>query len=279
MNVYINAQAKFKLWSIIDALDKEVGGFGYATLEDEDIVLEDVFLVHQTSSKSEVDFTGGGIAEAIEKAVTDNQLSREGFVWFSWHSHHSMGAYWSQTDEECIKTYGTAGIPMLLSLVGNHKHEYKCRFDMFGVKHHNLDVGQVTMDELKIYDDLQDPILRELRDEINLKVKDTPKAAPKQITSSSKHQPTNYGIKKDEEQKKKDKYFRDKDDLDVPLGLTIEEAFEIRELQQMGLSYMQAKELVENGENGFEIGPAEVEAGYQGFDTDAYLGVGATDPA
>lgn len=268
MNVFISAQAKFKLWTIIDALDKEVGGFGYAFLEGSDIVLEDVFLVSQESSRSSVDFTGGGIAEAIEKAANEGWLDKPKFVWFSWHSHHSMGAYWSQTDKDCIETYGAAGIPMLLSLVGNHKHEYKCRFDMFGVDHHGVKVPQVTMDDLKIIDDLSDPVFKELFESIDDKVKDPPKAPAKNFggTNLTKTK-TDSAVLEDDENK---------------LGAKLERAWHIKQLMECDLTYHEACDIIDEEGTEFLVGPDGVVEIHDGFDRQAWsasdLG-DATDPA
>lgn len=247
MDVFINAQVKFKLWSIIDSLKKEVGGFGYARIDGEDIVWENVFLVQQESSKSSVDFTGGGIGEAVERAANDGVMAKPGFVWLSWHSHHSMGAFWSSTDEACIKTYGEAGIPMLLSFVGNHKHEYKCRLDMFNVDHHGVNVGQVTMDGLDIYEDLTDPVFRSLQDEIKDKVKDPA---------------TKVWTKPDTKKK------------DGP-GDKLDEAFAVKELMSVGMSWKEASDLVAAEGTAWFVGPNGLVEG-DGFDTMAW-GAGVTD--
>lgn len=255
MDVFISAAVKFKLWTIIDSLKTEVGGFGYAYLEGEDVVWEDVFLVQQEATGSAVDFTGGGIGEAIERAVKDGAMEKPGFVWASWHSHNSMKAFWSATDEDCIKTYGEAGIPMLLSFVGNHKHEYRCRLDMFNVSHFGVNVDQVTMDELSMYEDLTDPVLRSLHDEIKAKVKDPPKK------DWSKKKP----------ETKKD---------DTP-GDKLDSAFAVKGLMEAGLTYHEAKSLVEAEGTEWFIGPdglVELDGNCEGFDSMAW-GVSATDPA
>lgn len=184
MDIYTNKLADDRLWFFVDAVKTEIGGFGYCTIDSSGaIIIEDVFLVPQYASGSEVDFIdGAGIVDAVNKAAEDGKLGDPNFIWLSWHSHHSMGAFWSATDESCINHYADQGIPRLLSIVGNHKHEYKCRLDLFNVDHFGITIGQVTMDSLKIkanpldpaWDD-EHPWLAEV--ESNLKEKPKPPAS------------------------------------------------------------------------------------------------------
>lgn len=171
MRVGVYSNTASRLWSYIEALDVEVGGFGYAFLDDdESLGWTDVFLVPQTVSGSEVDFDADGLASAVEKAASDGVLGQEGFVWVSWHSHHSMKAFWSSTDERCIRTYGEAGIPALLSFVGNHQHEYKLRLDLFGVQHGGIAVPQVTIGDLRLEHHAEDRLASEIAAEIKANV-------------------------------------------------------------------------------------------------------------
>ena len=176
IDVYITSNTAFKLWMTIESLKTEVGGFGYAYWDEKckSMVWDDVFLVPQLVSGSEVAFDGDGIAAAVERASADGRLGQDEFVWVSWHSHHSMAAFWSKTDEECIETYGKSGVTRLLSFVGCHDHRYKMRLDFFGVQHHGITIPQITMDDLRLTYDPDDIVVAEVMDDIDRNVKERP---------------------------------------------------------------------------------------------------------
>jgi hypothetical protein len=147
MNVVIDRNAKARLWAFIKAVKVEVGGMGYAFLQDDgSLEWRDTFLIPQEVNSSEVDFeTTGGDQVAIERAIADGVLDDPRFVWVSWHSHHTMKAFWSTTDDARIAAMSKVGITRMLSLVGCHDGEYKMRFDVFGVEAHEINIGQVTI--------------------------------------------------------------------------------------------------------------------------------------
>ena len=151
MKVLIDNDAKARLWAFIRAVDVEVGGMGYAFLQDDGTLLwMDTFLIPQEVNSSEVDFeTTGGDQVAIERAIADGVLDNPRFVWVSWHSHHTMKAFWSATDDKRIAAMNNVGVKRLLSFVGTHSGEYKMRCDLFGVQAHDVNIGQVTIGDVK----------------------------------------------------------------------------------------------------------------------------------
>ena len=151
MIVTIDNDAKARLWAFIRAVKVEVGGMGYAFLQDDgSLAWQDTFLIPQEVTASEVDFEiTGGDQHAIERAVNDGVLDDPRFVWVSWHSHHTMKAYWSSTDDKRIAAMNEVGVKRMLSLVGNHAGEYEMRFDLFGVEAHDVKIGQVTVSDVK----------------------------------------------------------------------------------------------------------------------------------
>jgi hypothetical protein len=154
MNIYITLETEQRLWAFIEALDTEVGGFGYAFIEEDYVLWDGVFLVPQTVSHSAVDFDDGGIANFIERADADGVLAAPNFMVVSWHSHHGMRPFWSKTDDECVLTYAAANVKHLLSFVGCHDHSYRLRYDAFGPKFDHLFGNggiQYTKDELALH--------------------------------------------------------------------------------------------------------------------------------
>jgi len=244
MNIYITSDAHTKLWTTIESIGTEVGGFGYATMAKAgDLIWSDTFLVPQEVSHGGVEFDGGGIAAAVDRAADDGLLGQPEFVWVSWHSHHTLGAFWSSTDEECIRTYANAGIHSLLSFVGCHDHKYKLRYDMFGVKHHGVEVPQVTMDEQVLLADPADTLFAGIYDSI---AKNVRKSTPKPTT-------TKYAQNKPAEQTQ----TTTKNVVELI-------SFEIRELMEEGLTYKDAKDIVESGE--YYVGPTGLVNAWEGSD-------------
>lgn len=159
MNIYFKKEPLDRFWHFIDAVSTEIGGFGYATIEAHDIIVVDtLYPVAQYATAGEVDFIeGGGVAEAIGRCVEDGRFGDPNFIWLSWHSHNTMSVFWSNKDEDCISQYADQGIPNLLSIVGNHKHEYKLRLDCFGVESNGLLIEHVQMHDLNLKNDPDDP--------------------------------------------------------------------------------------------------------------------------
>lgn len=175
MNVTIDKLAERRLWAFIRAKSVEVGGMGYAFLEqDGSVHVREVFLIPQEVSSSEVDFekTNGDVA-FVERALADGVLTEPNFVPFSWHSHHTMDAYWSATDDKRIAAMSKVGVKRLLSFVGCHDGNYELRLDAFDVRAHDVDLGQVTVSKLSLTREVREPdeFEREIKAELDANVK------------------------------------------------------------------------------------------------------------
>lgn len=79
------------------------------------------------------------------------------FCW--WHSHHTMGAFWSSTDDDTILSNPSKD--WTVSLVVNLKKEYKLRIQFFEPFMHeeNVELNLLTVDS-----DVDDTILNEVKD-------------------------------------------------------------------------------------------------------------------
>jgi hypothetical protein len=254
MNVLITANTERRLWALIRAIDTEIGGWGYARLAEDNIIWENVFLVPQQVSHSEVDFEStGGDGAAVEQAIKDGVLGDPAFVWVSWHSHHSMTPFWSKTDDARIDAMAKTGVTRLLSFVGCHDGQYQLRLDVFGVEAHGVHLGQVSMNELKLTSETDDEFTASIRGEIAANVKET-----KALTSghtgrsakSSDSAPT---------------AGTDLDDGDCCLD--VYEAFAVKDLMDHKFTYDEALQTIEvigvEGvdelmESGLPFGPDEV---------------------
>lgn len=145
----ITKEANEYLWAYIEATMDEVGGFGFVHREGDEWTWYETFIVKQGASGAEVDYgQGEGLAQALARADEAGLLNDPQFSWVSWHSHNTMSAYWSSTDESAIKKFREVGMPHLFSFVGNHKYEYKLRLDLFDhplMKHIKFEGGDLVV--------------------------------------------------------------------------------------------------------------------------------------
>ncbi len=161
--IFVTEAVNDRLWAYIEAVDTEIGGFGYAELqEDGDFIWHHIFLVPQEVSAGGVDFLDNGIPFAIEKAAADGCFDNPNFVWVKWHSHGKLSSYWSSTDDDANKRMRATGVPYMLDFVGNHKHEWKARLELY---HMPLHIPQITLNDVK-FERLRNPATADVQSEI-----------------------------------------------------------------------------------------------------------------
>jgi hypothetical protein len=130
MKVYITPEAKQKLDLYVEAVSGEISGLGRCTTHKGTIYIEDVYLLKQESGHSDTELDPEAVAELMVAVVNAKEDPAELKLW--WHSHGSMGVFWSGTDEA---TAGKFGNGWMLSLVVNKKGESKCRLDVYDPVH------------------------------------------------------------------------------------------------------------------------------------------------
>jgi hypothetical protein len=233
MKVTIDTTAERRLWAFIRALDTEIGGWGYAKVVGSDLVWHEVFLIPQEVSGSEVDFEAtGGDTAAVERANADGVLEDPSFVWVSWHSHHTMKAYWSKTDEARIAAMAKAGVRRLLSFVGSHDGSYRLRLDVFDVLAHGIALKQVSLNDLTLDSSPDDKFMASIHSEIAGNVKQI------KTTTFLGHWPDSSPLTAPRQ-------------LDGEPELNVQEAIAVRDLTERGYSHDQAVvALVELGVDG-----------------------------
>ncbi len=138
MKIQVDATAMQKLWLWTGLAQGEVSALGLVDeIRNEDtgaivtLKVTDFFLVKQTCSEADTDLDPEAIAQLmieLEASGIDTSRLR---CWA--HSHGSMGAFWSGTDNETI--VGLANGEWLLSLVVDKKRETMMRLDQFHPVH------------------------------------------------------------------------------------------------------------------------------------------------
>ena len=136
----------------------EIGG-QLVVLEDKDgdFILEDPVILKQEISASNCELDGQELAIHYSKMIGKygNEVRH---CW--WHSHHTMGAFWSGTDDATILSHPAND--WTLSLVVNLKREYKLRIQFFKPFLHEENVELNFLQEEHVTDDMLDTEVKEL---------------------------------------------------------------------------------------------------------------------
>ena len=104
--------------------------------EDGRFKLGDVKILKQKNSGTNTELDADAVAEYTMKFGMKYNNPNMKFVW--WHSHHTMGAFWSGTDENEIDEWKNNSFS--LALVINLKEEYKFRVSVW--KAGGLEINQ-----------------------------------------------------------------------------------------------------------------------------------------
>jgi len=120
----------------------EIGG-QLVVLEDKDgdYILEDPVILKQEISSGNCELDGQELAIHYSKMIGKHGNNVR-HCW--WHSHHTMGAFWSGTDDSTILSHPAND--WTLSLVVNLKREYKLRIQFFNPFMHeeNVELNMMT---------------------------------------------------------------------------------------------------------------------------------------
>tara|TARA_Y100001973_G_C5117368_1_gene290896 strand:+ start:8 stop:934 length:927 start_codon:yes stop_codon:yes gene_type:complete len=125
---YISEKDWYKLqgWATIayEEDKNEISGLMTAVPQkDGRIKISDVEILKQENSATNTELDGDAVAQYTMKYAMKYNNPDMKFVW--WHSHHTMGAFWSGTDENEIKAWKNTSYS--LALVINLAEEYKFR--------------------------------------------------------------------------------------------------------------------------------------------------------
>ena len=136
----------------------EIGGqLGVLEDTDGDYILEDPVILKQEISASNCEMDGGQLAIHYSKMIGKHGNNVR-HCW--WHSHHTMGAFWSGTDDATILSHPADD--WTLSLVVNLKREYKLRIQFFKPFLHEENVELNFLQEEHDTNDTIDAEVKEL---------------------------------------------------------------------------------------------------------------------
>ena len=131
----------------------EIGGMAVVTKDkDGDWLIENPQIVTQEIAGTTCDLDKEELAKYYTEMAVKYKDNDFRFCW--WHSHHTMGAFWSGTDLSSIDEYGEGESDLSFALVVNLKEEYKCRISVWKP----LEVHQDVELEIVGEKDLEIPI-------------------------------------------------------------------------------------------------------------------------
>ena len=157
---------KLQAWATI-AYDKdknEISGLMTAVPQkDGRFKLSDVEILKQENTGSNTELDGQAVTDYTMKQAMKYKNTNMKFVW--WHSHHTMGAFWSGTDINEINAWENESYS--LALVVNLKEEYVFRVSVWkanGIpinKHYDTNL---TIERSKPKINITDKMLKEYKD-------------------------------------------------------------------------------------------------------------------
>lgn len=160
--IYIEPRAFLKLKYYIRNASGEISGLGKVKKVNGNMVVYDMMIYDQVSSSAHTELDEDKLATLMLKMIEQGEDLSQYKLWF--HSHGSMGVFWSGTDQNTIHQLSSS---WMISIVGNKKFEFLTRLDIY-------DPVRVEMDELplQLYFSDDPELEKEIVEEIKLKVKE-----------------------------------------------------------------------------------------------------------
>lgn len=124
--VFITEEAHRLMEFYVNNCKEEISGLGEVEIIDGKFVIQNIFLLKQKVSGAATDIDENGVAEFLEQYITGGGNPEKLKLW--WHSHARMGTFWSSTDEDQCKDFQN---DWMISIVTNHKGEFRCRIDWY----------------------------------------------------------------------------------------------------------------------------------------------------
>ena len=132
MEVFIESTCWDKIISYArssyDQFKAEIGGMAIVHKKEDSFLVEEPVILKQIVSGGNCILDKDALAEYYVKTAMEHKDKKDlSFLW--WHSHHTMGAFWSNTDLNAIEEMAAGKYSF--SLVVNLKQEYKFRVSVW----------------------------------------------------------------------------------------------------------------------------------------------------
>ena len=146
MEVFIESTCWDKIISYArssyDQFKAEIGGMAIVHRKEDSFLVEEPVILKQIVSGGNCVLDKDALAEYYVKTAMEHKDKKDlSFLW--WHSHHTMGAFWSSTDLSAIEEMAAGKYSF--SLVVNLKQEYKFRVSVWEPidVHQDIEINRV----------------------------------------------------------------------------------------------------------------------------------------
>jgi len=136
----------------------EISGLATAVPNKDGIyTVSDIEILKQENTGANTELDGDAVADYKMRYAMKHKNPGIKFVW--WHSHHTMGAFWSGTDEKEIDAWKNESFS--LALVVNLKQEYKFRVSLWKAsgldieQHYDTTLNIIRKDGVKVTDNMK----------------------------------------------------------------------------------------------------------------------------
>lgn len=150
MTIYIPSTIYSIMQGFILGCEYEISGM--FKIDKEKMQITDVILLKQKVSKTSTILDAEGLGIFYNDVISSEGTLENWRGW--WHSHGEIETFWSATDEKTIEEFDmeTQNNNWFMSIVFNHKMEYKARLDIFNPFRltHKLDLKIINTDDEEI---------------------------------------------------------------------------------------------------------------------------------
>lgn len=163
MKIILTSQTYLKLKYYVLGCDDEISGIGQSQYVNQDTIkITDIVIFKQDVSGGSTDLNKDEMANFLSEKLKRDGDASDWNVW--WHSHASMGTFWSGTDDDTIKSFLSDGY--IIALETNHKLDFIARIDVFKPFKHTIEDIDVEID---IEEDprLYDKITKEIKEKVS----------------------------------------------------------------------------------------------------------------
>ena len=136
----------------------EISGLATAVPNKDGIyTIGDVEILKQENTGTNTELDGDAVADYKMRYAMKHKNPGIKFVW--WHSHHTMGAFWSGTDEKEIDAWKNESFS--LALVVNLRQEYKFRVSLWKAsgldieQHYDINLNIIRKDGVNVTDNMK----------------------------------------------------------------------------------------------------------------------------
>lgn len=160
--VIMNKEVKEQIEWLINNYEKEIGAWLLGKIESEKIIIDGILFPEQEVDSASVDTNSKALIKLMKEHKEDCQK-----IIGHWHSHNTMSAFWSATDETFIEQY-TAPRGMAVFIVSSQKDGHRVRLEMYKPI-------KISIDEIELKSEIDDnsELSQKMKEIIETKVKES----------------------------------------------------------------------------------------------------------